>query len=138
MSFKQDIKRDRRKGRKEIGISHLCGTAHHCKSTTLRKRILTVSSQAPKLEEPLLRDFTFVLMMMDDGQIGTIKLFVTNFVASNIAHCFIHSITKVGHLDHNVLTNMSHAILCSLHNSSVHVGTITCDGASHHVHPLDF
>jgi hypothetical protein len=69
-------------------------------------RIVTVSSQATKLAKALLKDFTFVSMTTNGDQIGTVKLIVRNLVANNITHSFTHRITKVGCLNHDVLTDM--------------------------------
>jgi hypothetical protein len=109
-----------------------------CKATSLRKPILTVSSQATKSEERLFSDLTFVSMTMDARQIGTTKLFVTNLVASNVGHCFTHSITKIDRVDHNVLADMLRAVLLPLHDRGIRVGTITCDRASYQVKALTF
>jgi hypothetical protein len=85
-----------------------CNLAFHrycppCKATALRKRIISVSAKATACQQELLGDIPFVCMTMDAGQIGPMKLFVTNLVASNIAHHFTHSITQVDQLDHDSL-----------------------------------
>jgi hypothetical protein len=43
---------------------------------------------------------------MDAGQIGKIKLFVTNLIASHISYCFTNLIIQVCCLDHVRLSEL--------------------------------
>jgi hypothetical protein len=81
--------------------------ARYCPPRTapsLRKRIITVSTKANAGHGTLIKDLAFLSMWMDAGQIGQIRLFFTNLLASNISYCFTYSITQVDCLDHVRLT----------------------------------
>jgi hypothetical protein len=109
-----------------------------CKAASLRKRIITVSTRATAGHEDLVKDLAFLSLWMDAGQIGQIKLFVTNLLASNISYCFTHSITHADCLDHVRLAELLEPILMCLHDREIQVGSIICDGASSQLKALDF
>jgi hypothetical protein len=109
-----------------------------CKATALRKRIISVAAKATTRQENLLKEVPFVSMTMDAGQIGRIKLFATNLVASNICHCFTHSITQVDQLDHDILRDLLESLLTKLVRRDIQVGTIICDGATYQIKALNF
>jgi hypothetical protein len=109
-----------------------------CKATSFRRRIITVSARATAGHEDLVKDLAFLSLWMDAGQIGQIKLFVTNLLASNLSYCFTHSIIQVDCLDHLRLAELLKPILLSLHNREIQVGSIICDGAGYELKALDF
>jgi hypothetical protein len=109
-----------------------------CKAISLRKRIITVSTRATAGHEDLVKDLAFLSLWMDAGQIGQIKLFVTNLLTSNISYCLTHSITQVDCLDHVHLAELLESILLSLHDREIQVESIICDVASYQLKALDF
>jgi hypothetical protein len=120
-----------------------CALAFHrycppCKPTALRKRIIALSAKDTTRQEHLLSDIPFVCMTMDAGQIGPLKIFATNLVASNITHQFTHSITQIDQLDHNKVCDFRKNILSLLQRRHIQIGTIVCDGASYQVKALNF
>jgi hypothetical protein len=114
---------------------HYC---HPCKATSLRKRIITVSTRATAGHEDLIKEMAFLSLWMDAEQIGQIKLFITNLLASNIMYCFTHSITQVDCLDHVRLAKLLEPILLSLHDREIQVESIICDGSTYQLKALDF
>jgi hypothetical protein len=107
---------------------HYCPS---CKATSLRKQIITISTRAAACQEDLVKDFAFLSLWMDAGQIGQIKLVVTNLLASNISYYFTHSITQVGCLAHVHLAELLEPILLSLHDHEIQIESIICDWASY-------
>jgi hypothetical protein len=113
-------------------FAHYCPP---CKTPSLRKRLITVSTRATAGHEDLLKDLAFVSLWMGAGQI---KLFVTDPLASNISYCFTHSITRVDYFDHVRLAELLELILLPLHDREIQIESIICDGANYQLKALDF
>jgi hypothetical protein len=113
---------------------HYCSP---CKATSLRKRIIRVSTRTTAGQEDLVKDFAFLSLWMDTGKIGQIKLFVTKLLASNISYCFTHSITQINCLDHLRLAELLESILLSLHDREIQVKSIICDWMNYQLKTLD-
>jgi hypothetical protein len=63
---------------------------------------------------------------------------ITILVASTIVHCFIQSITEIDDFNHRMLTDMLRGLFPLPSHRVIHVGMMTCDGASDQVKQLDF
>jgi hypothetical protein len=109
-----------------------------CKATTLRKRIVAVSGRAKTRQEGFIQDLAFVSLCMDGGHIGTVQLFLTSLIASNLSDCLTQSITQVDYLDNARLQELLTPLLTALHERDIEVGSIICDGASYQLKALDF
>jgi hypothetical protein len=107
-------------------------------TTSVRARLIHIATEQRKEQEKRLADVLFAAMTMDGGQVGPLKFFVTNVVASSVRCCFTGSITKVPALDHVGLRELLSEELLSLEKRGIKISAVICDGATFQTKALTF
>jgi hypothetical protein len=108
------------------------------KATVLRDRIVRVAAQDRAYHETLLSKVAYCALSIDAGQIGHLKLLVTNLAASNIPLCFTENIIKIEALNCTIIRQILIHTIQSLAQKSIRVSGVLCDGARYQVKALDF
>jgi hypothetical protein len=99
----------------------------------LPERIVRVAAQDRVYHEGLLSKYPDAALPMDAGQIGHLKVFVTNLAASNIPLCFTENIMKIKTLNCQIIREILVQTIQSLAQKSIRVSSVLCDGARYQV-----
>jgi hypothetical protein len=108
------------------------------KATALRRRIVRVASKDRDYHLSALSTSPFCGLSMDAGQIGPVKLFVINLMATNIPLCFTENILKIATVNCVIVREILVNTIHTLSQKSIRVSGVLCDGARYQVKALDF
>jgi hypothetical protein len=107
-------------------------------TTSLRARLIHIANDHRQEQEKRLSGSPFTAMTMDGGQVGVLKFFVMNLVASPLRCCFTGSITKVQNLNHNSLRELLTQEIVDLETRGIKISAVICDGATFQTKALNF
>jgi hypothetical protein len=119
----------------EEEFEHFCPAL---KATAIRKRIVALAEESQGKLRESLRAGTYAAMTMDAGQVGSIRLFVTNLVASQLQICFTAGISETEPMNHHTFREFLECELTHLQKKGVIVSAVVCDGATYQTKALNF